>query len=120
MKNHPGTVKISLGLLAINSLLWLGFAMITAFGLVDQHIPVWLRLTMAGLSFFLAVGLGILFYLLLKKVRIAYWISLAVVGAISAVSLMDELGVLDISFFLFNLVLLVLLIKDKKWYLNRG
>ena len=120
MKYHPVTVKFALGLMALDSLLWLGFAIITVFGIFEQNIPVWLRLTMAGLSFFLAVGLGVLFYHLLKKVRIAYWTSLALIGAISVVSLMDELGVLDISFFLFNLVLLVLLIKDKKWYLNRG
>ena len=120
MRKYPVTVKIALGLLVLDSVLWLGFAVVTVLGFGAQHIPAWLRLTMAGLSLILAAGLGVLFYLLIRKVRIAYWISLALIGAIAVVSLMDELGVLDISFCLFNLILLALLIKDNKWYLKQG
>lgn len=59
-------------------------------------------------------GLGIL---LMKRIRMAYWIALAVLGVMFLVNLFDDVGWVDAAVALVSLLPFILLLKDRRWYL---
>lgn len=118
MTDAPITVKITKIMLILNGLFWLVFAVITAANLIPIGVNTILRWVMAVLAFDGALVLIGLAFLLPKHNRWIYFIGFTLSAMMAIVSLLDELGVMDIASFLFNLVILILLIKDRIWYIG--
>lgn len=80
--------------------------------------PPLLKGVMAFLSFCIAGFLVGLFFLLVKRNRIAYFLALGLLAVISVLSLFDQFGLSDLIILAINIVPIVLLIKDRDWYLQ--
>jgi lysylphosphatidylglycerol synthetase-like protein (DUF2156 family) len=119
MPDRPRSVLVSLTFIILNSLVWLVFGVIIA---ANAHpsltMPPLLKGVMAFLSFCIAGFLAGLFFLLVKRNRIAYLLALGLLSVISVLSLFDQFGLSDLVILAINIVPIVLLIKDRDWYLQ--
>ncbi len=119
METPPRTVRITLFLILLNAVVWLGFAFLAVLGVIPglPEIPG-LRWLMAGLALACSIVLGLTAFLLQRRVRLGLVLGLLLLTIIAVLSLSDQLGWLDILSFLVCLVPLVLLVKDREWYLR--
>jgi lysylphosphatidylglycerol synthetase-like protein (DUF2156 family) len=119
MPDRPRSVTACLTFILFNALVWLIFGGIIA---ANAHpslaMPPLLKGVMAFLSFCIAVFLAGLFFLLVKRNRIAYLLALGLLSVISVLSLFDQFGLSDLVILAINIVPIVLLIKDRDWYLQ--
>jgi lysylphosphatidylglycerol synthetase-like protein (DUF2156 family) len=77
------------------------------------------RWVIGGLAVAAAAALAVATLLLRRRVRAAYYFAVALLAAITVLSLTDQVGVLDLAALLVSLVPLVFLLKDRAWYLSR-
>jgi lysylphosphatidylglycerol synthetase-like protein (DUF2156 family) len=119
MPDRPRSVTACLTFILFNALVWLIFGGIIA---ANAHpslaMPPLLKGVMAFLSFCIAGFLAGLFFLLVKRNRIAYLLALGLLSVISVLSLFDQFGLSDLVILAINIVPIVLLIKDRDWYLQ--
>jgi hypothetical protein len=118
MKDQSKLFFITRYLIVIDSAVWFGFAIMTAFGL-HQGLPDGnlYRWVMAGMA--LTAGfLLLLFTYLSTRTRIAYFFLLGLLAAIAFLSVSDEVGLYDWISLAINLVALILLVLDRKRYLQ--
>lgn len=119
MTNRPFSVTVTMIFILLNSLIWLALGVIITANLhpslPDQPL---IKGIMASLSFTTAVILVGLYIFLNKRNRIAYFLALVFLGATSVVSIFDEFGWTDLVVLAINLVPIILLIKDRAWYLK--
>ena len=117
--NRPLSVSTTLIFILLNALVWLAFGVIVA---ANVHpvlpVPPIIKGVMAFLSFATAGILLGLFIFLGKRSRIAYFMTLGLLVAISLLSIFDEFGWTDFIVLAINIVPLILLIKDRAWYLE--
>jgi chromate transport protein ChrA len=119
MTKRPLTVTINLVIILISAFIWLALGIIIAAnalpGLPDlpqmKGILAVLSIAVAGIL------LGLTFFLF-KRNRTAYFLTLAFFGVTSILTIFDDVGLADIVFLLINLVPIMLLIKDRAWYLQ--
>ncbi len=120
MKHIPKTVVAALVLISLNAIFWLGFAVIAALGGIPGYdgsgIEKWL---LVGLALGTALCLALLAFFLGRRNRFAYISGVVLLGGILVLSLTDQLGIWDILAMASILAALVLLLKDRKWYLGR-
>jgi lysylphosphatidylglycerol synthetase-like protein (DUF2156 family) len=120
MSNRPISCTITLAFILLNSLVWLGFGIIIAVN-ANPSLPVspYIKWIMAFLSFCIAaIFIGLLIFLI-KRSRIAYILTLALLGATALLSIFDDFGLADLVVVAINFIPFVLLIKDRIWYLHR-
>jgi len=103
----------------MNSMVWLVFGLIIVF---DAHpaIPNY-PLIKGGMAFLAIVIAGVLFalgFFLAKRSRIAFLLTAGLLLLTSLLSIFDDFGLVDLAFLIINLIPLVLLIKDRDWYLQ--
>jgi hypothetical protein len=118
MAIRPATVRVARILLLADSLLWLAFAAFTAAGAHPSFGPMseyrWpvtlLALLVAVLLAGLSVHLG-------NPSPLGYWLGVGGLGAMILASLFDQFGLADLVFVAATALPLVLLIKDRAWYL---
>jgi hypothetical protein len=119
MANRPLSVSVSLIFILLNALFWLAFGAIIAAdvhpALPTQPLP---KGVMAFLSFSIAGILVGVFIFFGKHNRIAYFITLGLFIATSLLTIFDQLGLSDLLIPVINMVPIVLLIKDRAWYLE--
>lgn len=119
MKHIPKTVVAALVLISLNAIFWLGFAVMAAFGKIPGYegtgIEKWL---LAGLAWATALCLALLAFFLGRRNRFAYISGVVLLGGILILSLTDQVGLWDILAMATILAALVLLLKDRKWYLG--
>jgi lysylphosphatidylglycerol synthetase-like protein (DUF2156 family) len=119
MTKHPLSVIVCLVFILLNSLIWLVFGVIIA---VNAHpaIPAQplIKGIMAFLSIAIAVILLVLFVLIRRHNRIAYFLALAGFIVTSLLTIFDDFGLSDLVVLAINIVPIVLLIKDRAWYLQ--
>jgi hypothetical protein len=121
MTNRPRSVSAVLIFIIFNALVWLALGIIIASNahpaLPDvplvKGIMAFLALAIAGILSGLFVYLG-------KRSRIAYFSSLGLLAVISVVTIFDQFGWVDLVILIINVVPLILLIKDRAWYLQGG
>jgi hypothetical protein len=120
MKNLPKTVTLTLLLILLDSLVWLGFGLAVAAGAIPS-IPQagGLRWIMAVLALGSAAFLAGIAFLLRRHSRPAYFLALGLLAVIAVLSITDQIGLLDLASLLINLIPLGLLLKDRRWYLER-
>ena len=117
--NRPLSVSVSLIFILLNAIVWLAFGAIIAANahpaLPNQSL---LKGVMAFLSFTTAVILLGVFIFLVKRNRIAYFIALGLFVATSLLTIFDQFGLSDLFILAINIVPIILLIKDRAWYLQ--
>ena len=119
MSNRPLSVSVALIFILLNALVWLAFGVIIAANahpaLPDQPI---IKGVMAFLSLATAGILLGVFIFLGKRSRVAYFIALGLFVAISLLTIFDQFGLADLVILAINIVPVILLIKDRAWYLH--
>ena len=120
MKNIPKTVVAALVLISLNAIFWLGFAVIAALGGIPGYDGAGIeKRLLVGLALGTSLCLALLAFFLWRRNRFAYISGVVLLGGILVLSLTDQLGVWDILAMASLLAALVLLLKDRKWYLGR-
>jgi hypothetical protein len=120
MNRSPATVRAALLLLALDSLLWFAFGVVAAAGgIASIADPPALRWGMAGLALASAAALAGLAILLSRRVRPAFYLAVILLALIAVLSVTDQIGVLDLVALAISVIPLVLLLKDRAWYLRR-
>jgi hypothetical protein len=118
---RPVTVTTCLILMFLSALTWLSLGIIIAVGLhpaIPQTPAVKAGMTSGSIA---AAGtLAGLAILLARRLRHAYYLSLAALSVSALAILFDDVGWVDLIALLLNLVPLFLLIKDRGWYLHSG
>ena len=119
MKKFPLTVILTLILIGLMILAWCVFGIILA-ATVQPALPIEpkARTGMAILSFTIAALLITSLILLIKHHRSGYFLTLAFFVLFSALTILDEFGLPDLIFLLLCLIPILLLIKDRAWYLQ--
>jgi len=120
MTKRPLSVSVTLIFIILNALIWLVFGLIIALhahpALPDNPI------IQAGMAFasFCAAGILLgLFIFLGRRSRIAWFIALGFLAFTSILTIFDDFGWTDLAVLLINIFPIILLIKDRAWYLQR-
>jgi len=118
MTRRPLTVIITSVLILLNMLIWLGLGVIIASGLHPAlSIPPAGRGVMAFLSIALAAILLGLYVLLMRGNQPAYYLVMAFFAFTAVLTIFDDFGWPDLVVLVINLIPLILLIKDRAYYL---
>jgi hypothetical protein len=114
------SITIARFLILIVSIIWLVFAIIVISGnhpsLPDSGLYKWI---LAILSFLSGAFLLVLFILLRKQNKFAFYLTIAFLFLIVMLTIMDDLGVIDFIVITITLLPIILLIKNRKWYLQK-
>ncbi len=114
----PTTVKLTIGLMLAVSVVWFLFGLLTVMNRV-MSIPVGVvryAIGFTAIGFSLATALAAFF--LRKRNRLVYLATIALFGMLLIVSFFDELGWTDILLICATIATLILLIKDRRWFLR--
>lgn len=117
--NRPLPVIVTFVFILINIVIWLALGIIIALNLhpslpdmpVMKGIMAFLSLVMAGILF----GL---FIFIRKQNRIAYYLTLAFFIFNALLTIFDDVGLADLFVLVLNIIPIVLLVKDRAWYLK--
>jgi hypothetical protein len=121
MNNPPRPVSVTIAyvFISLGALTWLALGALLALnahtGCPDEP-PV--RDLMAGLSAAAGLALLVLLYLLSRRWRPAFFLTLSALTAASLSPLLDDVGLADCAFMAVTLVPLILLLRDRYWYLR--
>lgn len=119
MKDRPLTVKLTLVFVLLNAIIWLAFGLTIGLGIhpamPDQPLIRW---GMAILSLAAFAFLLIMFFALGKPNRIAFYLTLVFFIVSSLLTIFDDFGLLDALVLIMNIIPLILLIKQRTWYLE--
>jgi len=118
MPSRPRTVTVAYLFILTNALVWLALGVIVAAN-IHPALPdeTLLKGIMAVMSF---IGAGILlvaFLLLLKRRRSGFFIALGFLFVTTLLTFFDQVGWSDLVILVINLVPIILLVKDRNWYL---
>lgn len=120
METQPRSVAITFGFILLNILIWFTLGIIIAFDLhsamPDQPL---VKGIMAILSFAAAGTLSITLFFLQKHNHAAYYLMLLYLGIASLLIFFDDVGLVDLVALALSILPIILLIKDRVWYLQR-
>ena len=120
MKNIPTIIKIALGFMLLSALVWLVIGVLFAARLhpgMSSTDPL-IHWGMAAASFAAFVVLVVLAWLLAKRKRLAFIITLVALAVLMLLTIFDQIGWADLVGLLINLVPFVLLLVGRKWFLQ--
>ncbi|MCL4559143.1 MAG: hypothetical protein M1281_00825 [Chloroflexi bacterium] len=119
MNRLPGSVSATLILILCNAAFWFVFAVLTAVGAIQSLNALgairWIMAILAFGASGVLVGLGLL---LSRRNRPAYYFGVMVLAVIALLSIADQVGLPDLVTLGASLAALVLMIKDRLWYLQ--
>jgi hypothetical protein len=119
MFQRPKTVTAALILILVSAAFWLTWAVITALGGIHSLTGMGTaRWVMSVLALGCAVCLAGLAYFLSRRSRLAYILGVGLLALLAVLSITDQVGLIDLFSLLVILIPLVLLIKDRRWYLQ--
>jgi len=119
MKNLPKSVSVTITLILLNAVFWFVYAVITVLGGVHlTAVPMMVRWVMTIMAAGIALTLAGVAILLIRHNRFAFYFGLFMLTMITILSIVDQFGLLDLFSLLISLVPLVLLIRDRVWYLH--
>jgi lysylphosphatidylglycerol synthetase-like protein (DUF2156 family) len=120
MHKRPLSVSINLFFILLNALVWLVFGSIVALhahpSLPDDPIILG---AMAVLSFGATGILLALAFSLWKRIRLAWFAALGFLALTAILAIFDDFGWSDLVVLVINLIPILLLVKDRAWYLRR-
>lgn len=119
MRHAPVSVRVTLLLLVLDALVWFAFGVVVAWGGIASinHSPI-LRWVMAGLAWASSAALGGIALLLSRSSRTAFFAAVIVLSIIALLAIADQVGLADLVALAFSAGPLVLLLKDRAWYLR--
>ena len=119
MKNFPKSVFITHIFIILNAIFWLTYTIIVFFlpnsSTIMSNAVRWLFIILALGSSLILIGIAIF---LKRRNRPAFYLGLLTLVAIAVLSVTDEFGFLDLFSLLISLTPLVLMLKDRDWYLK--
>ena len=119
MNNPSFAVRFTHLLILLNAIVWLSFGIITAIGFHPSYTqPTVIRWVMAISTLFAAGILFTLVVLLRKRNHIAYWVTIILLIAFILATILDQFGFVDLAFVIITILPLLLLLKNRKWYLH--
>lgn len=115
----PLSVKLTQIIILVIGILWIGFSLFIALGL---H-PIYSRMggfqwIMAGMSVVPGLVLLVLWFLLRKHWKPAWYLAVIALGLMTIANVFDQVGWVDVLVMLVSAVPFVLLIINRKWYLK--
>jgi hypothetical protein len=119
LTHQPITVKVNQIIILLNALIWLILTILLAINKVpglDELQDI--RWVLAIISITMAAILLALNYYLLKHSLKAFYLTIAFFGITSILIIFDDVGLADVIFFIISLIPIILLIKDRSWYLQ--
>ncbi len=120
MTKKPITVTLVFALIFLNAFVWLGFTILLAWNLhpalPDSPVIRWI---MGILAFGCAGTLITLAVLLGRRNRIAYFLSAGLLALLVVLTFTDEVGWVDAIYLVLAGIPLLLMIKDRSWYLEK-
>ncbi|MBN1438884.1 MAG: hypothetical protein JW929_05675 [Anaerolineales bacterium] len=121
MIKRMNAVTVVLGFLGLHILIWLAFAVLAVLGLIpglpDSGAALWI---MAGLAFACSCALAVLVVLLNRRVRLGYYLAVAALFLLAALTFTDDVGWIDWAYFAIVAVPLVLLFTERAWFLGKA
>ncbi len=118
---RPLGVLMVLSLFLLMAMLWVAFGSIVAArvhpALPDDPLVRWI---ISGASFAIAGTLVLFWIFLRRKNRWAYYLSLGLFTLIFLSTFLDDVGWVDLTFAGLCLVVLILMIMDRRWFLGRA
>jgi len=120
MKNIPAKIKIALVFILLGALVWLVIGVLIAAQLhpgLSSSDPL-IHWGMAGASFAAFVVLVVLAWLLAKRRRLAFFITLVALAVVMLLTFFDQMGWADVVMLLITLIPFALLILGRKWFLQ--
>jgi hypothetical protein len=119
MTRRPITVTVNFVLILVNLIIWLGLGIIIAVNAYPAlSIPPILKGIMAAMSMGMAGILLILFIFLVRGSHKGFYFTLAFFGVTALLTIFDDVGVSDIVVLIMNIIPIILMILDRKWYLG--
>ena len=117
MNTRPRSVTAAFLLILVNIFIWFGFGILVA-GHLHPALPdqPFVQTMMALLAFAIAAVLAALYFFLARRSRVAYFLTLGLLAAVSLATFFDDFGWSDLAVLLLNLAPVALLIKDRAWY----
>ena len=119
MNKRPLTVTINLLIILINGLIWFILGIIIA---IDVHpalpISTSMRIGMAIISILIAIVLGGLTFFIYRHNKMAYYLTLAFFIFLSFLTIFDDFGITDLVVLLLGIIPIILLLKDRGWYMQ--
>jgi peptidoglycan/LPS O-acetylase OafA/YrhL len=116
MKKHDTIYILSSILVIADGLIWIGFSLLTALGMIPGLDPDSVfRWGMTILAFFAGTGLLVLLRFS-RRSRFAHYLLLTALALIAILSVTDQIGLLDLAAFALNLLAFVLLLLDRSSY----
>jgi hypothetical protein len=117
MEKRPVVFTVSLGFILLNIIIWLIFAVLVLIGIRPfGMLSIGLRGILAALAVLASGTLFALFALLIKKNRIAYYLTLVALVGLVLLTFMDQVGLLDLVYLVIALTPFVLLIINHRWF----
>ncbi len=120
MTERPLSVTATMAFILVNALVWLVFGVIIA---ANAHpalqVSPLIKGIMAIISFATAGLLIGSFIFVSRHNRMAYYIVLALLTATFLANFFDNIGLVDLVVITINIIPIILLIKDRAWYLQR-
>lgn len=115
----PLSVTATLVFILLNSVIWLVFGVVSATNAnPGALVPPLIKWIMAFLSIVIAGILLGLFLFIRRRSRIAYYLTMALLVATFFLNFFDNVGLIDIVVIIINIIPILLLIKDRAWYLQ--
>lgn len=118
--HFPVSVLITLGLILLHAAFWFGYALLVVFNGISSisgSSPLkWVMVLLACAASAVLAGTA---FFLGKRTRMAFYFSLALFVFLAVLSITDEFGLADLLYLVISLIPLVLLCKDRAWYLRK-
>lgn len=114
----PFFVKITLGLMSLLTAIWFVFGVLAAANLITTIPVMQVRLVIGGMAIACSLVTALFTYLLFRRNRIVYKMTLVLFGLIFLLSFADNLGWVDFSLIGITAIVLGLLVKERAWYLG--
>ena len=121
MNRSPKSVRLALIFILLDAGLWLFYAFLMAFGGIRPFAaPTTIRWVLAALALGCSAALAGTAILLRKHNRFAYFGGLVLLEVVAILSITDEIGLADFSLALISFIPIVLMLKDRGWYLRQN
>lgn len=119
MIRRPLSVSTTFALILLNAIIWCAFSIIVAAN-VHPALPylTLIRGMMAAGALVVAAILLLALVLLPRHNRFAYYIALGLLAIISVSLVFDQFGLADLVVLIITVIPIILLVKDRSWYLQ--
>jgi len=115
----PVTVQVTQIIILVVGIVWVGFSLYMAVGPDPSFAKLGAyRWIMAAMTFVPGLLCVVLWFLLRKRWKPAWYVSVIGLGLMALAIIFDQVGWVDILVMLGSAIPLVLLIIDRKWYLK--